>query len=65
MKTLKVNEMHCEHCVKRITDALTREGLKFAVSLEDKTVTIDGCDSCVKIAVESLDDLGFSAEALN
>ena len=62
MTTLKVPEMHCEHCVKRITDALNAAGLKFSVSLADKSVTIDGCDHCVKTAIEELDDLGFTAE---
>lgn len=62
MKVLQVPDMHCEHCVARITDALQKEGLKFSVNLADKTVTIDGCDHCVATAVEALDDLGFSVE---
>ena len=59
MKVIKVEDMHCEKCVERITKILTEEGLKFSVSLEDKTVTIDGCDHCLKTALEALDDLGF------
>ena len=27
-----------------------------------KTVTIDGCDNCVKTAVSELEDLGFTPE---
>lgn len=53
--------MHCSHCVARIEKALSEAGLKFSVSLEKKTVTIDGCDGCVKKAIEALDDLGFDA----
>ena len=34
-------------------------GLDFKVSLEDKTVTIDGCENCVAKAKELMDDLGF------
>ena len=64
MTTLKVPEMHCNHCVSRITNALNEAGLKFEVSLEDKTVTIDGCGNCVKTAISELDDLGFSAEKM-
>lgn len=64
MTVLKVNEMHCNKCVERITNALNAAGLDFKVSLEDKTVTINGCDHCVKTAVEELDDLGFSAEKI-
>lgn len=59
MKVIKVADMHCEKCVERITKILSEEGLKFSVNLEDKTVTIDGCDHCLKTALEALDDLGF------
>ncbi len=59
MKVIKVEDMHCEKCVERITKILTEKGLKFEVSLADKTVTIDGCDHCLKTALDALDDLGF------
>jgi len=62
MKTISVPDMMCENCVRRITDALTRANLKFQVSLEKKTVEIDGCDNCVKTAVGELEDLGFTPE---
>lgn len=61
MTVLNVPDMHCEHCVKRITDALNAAGLTFTVSLDDKTVAIDGCENCVKTAISELDDLGFEA----
>ena len=61
MAVLKVEEMHCGKCVERITNALNAVNLDFSVSLEDKTVTINGCAHCVKTAVSELDDLGFSA----
>ena len=61
MTTLKVSDMHCEKCVERITNALNAANLSFQVSLENKTVTIDGDEDCVKTAVEELDDLGFEA----
>ena len=59
MAVIKVADMHCEKCVARITNLLTEEGLDFSVSLENKTVTINGCEHCVKTAVDALDDLGF------
>ena len=62
MTTISVPDMMCENCVKRITGALTAAELKFSVSLADKTVTIDGCDSCVNTAVSELEDLGFTPE---
>lgn len=62
MTTIKVPEMMCQNCVRRITDALNGAELKFSVELESKTVTIDGCQHCVATAVSELEDLGFSAE---
>lgn len=59
MAVMKVEQMHCEKCVERITKAMTAAGLDFSVSLADKTVTVNGCESCVKSALEILDDLGF------
>jgi copper chaperone CopZ len=59
MTVIKVADMHCEKCVERITKLLTEEKLEFSVSLTDKTVTINGCEHCVKTALEALDDLGF------
>ena len=62
MTKIGVPDMMCENCVKRITNALTEADLKFSVSLEEKTVTIDGCENCVKTAVSELEDLGFTPE---
>lgn len=61
MKVFKCEEMMCDHCVSRITGALTEAGLDHKVSLADKTVTIEGCETCFAKAVEILDDLGFTA----
>ena len=62
MTKIAVPDMMCENCVKRITNSLTEADLKFSVSLEEKTVTIDGCENCVKTAVSELEDLGFTPE---
>ena len=59
MAIIKVADMHCEKCVARITNLLKEEGLDFSVNLADQTVTINGCQHCVKTALEALDDLGF------
>ena len=59
MAVIKVADMHCEKCVSRISNLLTEEGLDFSVNLEEKTVTINGWQHCVKTALEALDDLGF------
>ena len=51
--------MHCNKCVERIDKALNAADIKHEINLEEKTVSIDGCDSCLKKAIEILDDLGF------
>ncbi len=57
MTVIKVEDMHCEKCVARITKAFEEEGLKFEVSLADKTVTVE--EDAVDTAKEILEDLGF------
>ena len=59
MPVIKVADMHCEKCVARISKIMSEEGLDFEVNLSEKTVTINGCQHCVKTALEALDDLGF------
>ncbi len=59
---ITVPEMHCEHCVARIQTALKSKGLNFNVSLDTKTVTLDGCEHCLSTTLETLDDLGFSGQ---
>ena len=62
MKTVYVPEMMCQNCVRRITEALTEAKLDFTVDLDTKTVSINGCENCLKTVINELDDLGFSAE---
>mgnify|MGYP000066642735 FL=1 len=59
-RVISVPDMHCDACVKRITNALNAAELKFSVSLENKTVTVNGCENCLKTAVDTLNDLGFT-----
>ena len=56
IKKILVPDMHCEHCVSRIETALSEAGLNFKVSLEEKTVLIDGCEHCVATAIQELED---------
>ena len=61
MTVISVEGMHCEHCVARIEKALGDAGLKFSVSLAEKSVTIDGDKNAVSLAVSEIEDLGFGA----
>lgn len=62
MTELKVPEMHCEMCVKRITNALNDAKLNFSVSLSDKTVSIKGDENAAQTAISALDDIGFETK---
>jgi copper chaperone CopZ len=64
MTTIKVADMHCEKCVARITKLLTEEGLDFEVCLQEQTVIVNGCEHCVKTALEALEDLGFEGKII-
>ena len=59
MKELKVPEMHCQMCVKRINDALTAAKIPHEVDLETKTVKV--AEDRIAEAISELDDLGFEA----
>lgn len=63
-RKISVPDMHCEACVKRIENALSAAKLSFSVSLEEKTVTVDGCESCLNTAIAELEDLGFTPAAM-
>lgn len=58
MKTLKVPDMHCEMCVKRISKALGEAGVAFEIDLKKQSVSVD--ESKTELAVSELEDLGFS-----
>lgn len=57
MEILNVPEMHCEMCVKRISEALQEKNIGFEISLENKTVSVE--ESRKEETLELLDDLGF------
>ncbi len=61
---ISVPDMHCNRCVERIAKALDETGIKYTVSLEDKLVTVDGCDHCLNTALTELEDLGFTPEKI-
>lgn len=61
---ISVPDMHCNKCVERINKALNETGIKYEVSLESKTVMVDGCEHCLKTALTELEDLGFTPEVI-
>lgn len=59
MTEIKVKDMHCENCVKRISGLFDEEGFTYKVDLDNKKVFVDGDEKIIKKALEALDDLGF------
>ena len=57
---ISVPDMHCEKCSARIDNALKETGIKYSIDLAAKTVTVDGCEHCLKTALSELEDLGFT-----
>ena len=62
MIVLRVPDMMCSNCVKRITKALDAEGMKFTVSLGAKTVSLDEGEEKVNAAIAALEAAGYKAE---
>lgn len=61
-KTINIEGMHCEHCKKRVENALSKiDGITGAeVSLENSCAVVE-CSSDVKndLFIEAIGDLGF------
>jgi copper chaperone len=62
METIKVNNMTCEHCVKRIDEALKKLNLDHSIKLETKTVEVDANKLQLFEVFEALDEMGYEAD---
>lgn len=60
-KKISVSDMHCEKCVKRITEALNKAKIEAEVNLQAKSVDIKN-DTDLKNALNEIYELGFSPE---
>lgn len=61
-RIIKVPDMHCENCVKRIADALLNLKIEATINLPEQTVKVNGCENSYKTAFEEIYDLGFTPE---
>lgn len=61
MTKLNIEDMSCNHCVKRIGELLTELSIKHTISLDEKSVTIDGSQEEVNKAIAELDEIGYTA----
>lgn len=62
MTTIKVENMSCGHCVKRIDEALKELKLEHEVNLEEKTVKVTADKMQMLDVIAALDEMGFDAE---
>lgn len=62
MITIKVENMSCGHCVKRIDEALKELKLEHEVNLEEKTVKVTADKMQMLDVIAALDEMGFDAE---
>lgn len=61
-KIIKIDGMGCQHCVNRITEALSAiDGVDvLKVSLEDKSATVDVEESVAdEVLMDAIDEEGF------
>jgi len=65
MTTLKVNNMSCEHCVKRISEALDSAKIKHEINLSNKTVKVEADKIELLEVFDILETLSYEAELLN
>ena len=63
MNTLKVEGMHCQNCVKAVTEAVSAlPGAKgVVVSLEKGEVTWEAMDVSIEEVKAAIEDIGFAA----
>ena len=61
MHTFYIPDMNCNHCVKRITEALNEAGFSdFEVDLEGKKVTARVSDEEAKKTLSIIEEAGYS-----
>lgn len=66
VKTISIEGMHCEHCVKAVNDALAAvAGVdKVAVSLADNNAVVEGAELDNAALTEAIEDIGFDVAGI-
>ncbi|ODN30116.1 heavy-metal-associated domain-containing protein [Fervidobacterium thailandense] len=63
---LVVPNISCEHCVKRISNLLTKLGIEnFEVQLSEKRIKIEAEQEILEKAVNELEELGYKVVEMN
>ena len=66
VKTISIEGMHCEHCVKAVKDALAAvNGVdKVEVSLANNNAVVEGVVLENAVLQEAIEDIGFDVVAI-
>lgn len=66
IKTIAIEGMHCQHCVKAVDEALTAlAGVdKVVVSLEDNNAIVEGNTLNDSALQEAIEDIGFDVVSI-
>ena len=66
VKTISIEGMHCEHCVKAVNDALAAvAGVdKVAVTLAGNNAVVEGADLNNAALTEAIEDIGFDVVSI-
>lgn len=57
---IKVEDMMCHNCVKRITSVLESLNVQGSCDLQNKIVTVDCDENKIQSIVDEIYDLGFT-----
>ncbi len=63
-KIIKIEGMHCSHCLTRVTSALAALGLSANATLPDGVATVEGADIDDAKLRETVEDLGFDVVSI-
>lgn len=66
VKTITIEGMHCEHCVKAVNDALVAvAGVeKVVVNLANNNAVVEGAELDNSVLTEAIEDIGFDVAAI-
>ncbi len=63
-KIIKIEGMHCSHCLTRVTNALAALGLKADAKLPEGIAIVEGADVEDAKLRETVEDLGFDVVSI-
>lgn len=63
-KIIKIEGMHCSHCLTRVTNALAALGLKANAKLPEGIAIVEGADVEDAKLKETVEDLGFDVVSI-